>query len=106
MIENADDRYLGVVFPACSRKSEFVYPSCFDTFLKLDKEEKQNDIASDLKKWKAESGAVKKEALRQQYEKTQEGIRARQLAVRERKQKMAERTAQRSMGHLSRSRFN
>ena len=97
VIRNAYDKYLEVDFLQSKKQSKFIYPVCFSSFLRLESEEKEKDIAEDITRWRKESGADEKEKLRQQYETTQEGIRARRTAAAERRQRIA----QRSMEHRS-----
>lgn len=91
VIQNVYDNYLEIDFRECNKRSKFIYPSCFHTFLKLENEEKGKDIAEDLEQWKIDSGAAQKEKLRKQYEKTQQEIKARKLAAEEKREKMKQR---------------
>jgi len=85
-IEDAHDNYIQVLFQS-EKRSNFSYPSCFDRFLVLKSEENREDVNADLVLWRMESGAEQKEALRQQYLKTQQAIEARRIAAEERKLK-------------------
>ena len=87
IIRSVDNKYLKIVFPEKNKESIFAYPSCFDGFLRLENEEKQEEMQEDLEKWKIESGAAQREKLRCQYEKTMQEIRARQAAVEKKKHK-------------------
>ena len=100
IIKEVDGKYLKIDFPEKNKKSIFAYPLCFDGFLMLENEEKQTEMQKDLEQWKIKSGAVHKEELWRQYEKTRQEIRARQVTVEEKKL----RAAQRVMEH--RSTFN
>lgn len=80
-VKDAYDNYLEIEFPGCGRRSKFSYPSCFDGFLRLEKEEKEKAVQGDLEQWRADSGIAQKEICRQRYEKTQRAIRERHLAA-------------------------
>lgn len=95
VIRNAYGKILEIDFPQYGKHSKFIYPSCFDGFLRLEKEEKEKDVAEDLKQWRISSGAEEKEKLRQQYQKTQQAIKARRMAAEEKKQRLAQRNTQR-----------
>lgn len=96
VVESAWDNYIEVTFIKNSKRCKFSYPSCFQEFLKLTTNEKQTDVETDLEKWKIESGAEKKEVLREQYIKTQRGIEARRIAAEEKKLRAAQRTMNRN----------
>lgn len=97
IICSVDGKYLEVDFTEKGKVSKFVYPSCFNGFLTLEKSKLQSEIDSVIEVWKQESGAVRKEELRHQYEKTIQGIEARRIAAEEKKLK----AAQRAMDHRS-----
>lgn len=97
-IKEAGDGYLKIDFLEYNRKSEFVYPSCFDVYLKLEKKEIQESVIKDLEDWKEENDEPRKERLKRRYEKRQQGIRARQLAVEERNRRTARRIWERRSG--------
>ena len=97
IICSIDEKYLGVDFTEKGKVSKFPYPSCFNGFLTVEDSDLQTEIASVLEVWKQESGTVQKEELRNQYEKTMQGIAARRLAMEEKKLK----AAQRAMEHRS-----
>ena len=90
IITNVEDKYLEIDFPEKNRKSKFAYPSCFNGFLTLKNEERQEEVQKDLEQWKIESGAFQKEELRNRYEKTMQEIRERRTAAEERKLKAAQ----------------
>ena len=96
IIKEVDGKYLKIDFPEKNKKSTFAYPLCFDGFLMLENEETQAEMQKDLEQWKIESGAVQKEELWRQYEKTRQEIRARQTAVEEKKLRAARRVMERS----------
>lgn len=95
IIRSVDEKYLQVDFVEKGKESKFPYPSCFNGFLTMEDYEMQPEISSAVEVWKVESGAVQKEELRHQYEKTIQGIEARRLAAEDKKLK----AAQRAMEH-------
>lgn len=92
VIKGAYDKYLEIDFPECNRQSRFIYPSCFDAFLMLEKSGKEQEVVKDLEQWKIDSGALQREKLRLQYEKTQQDIKERLSAAEEKKKKAGQRT--------------
>jgi len=92
VVEKADEKYLEVIFQQGEKKSVFAYPSCFNTFLRLENEELQASLQEDLQQWKKDSNVDHKEALKSRYMKRQQGIRARQIATEERKEQAARRS--------------
>ncbi|MBQ7920176.1 MAG: hypothetical protein IJ324_09595 [Lachnospiraceae bacterium] len=97
IIRSVDEKYLEVDFMEKGKVSKFPYPSCFNGFLIMEDCELQPEITSVVEVWKVESGAVQKEELRHQYEKTMQGIESRRLAAEDKKLK----AAQRAMEHRS-----
>ena len=95
IIRSMDEKHLEVDFKEKGKVSKFPYPSCFNGFLTVEDCDLQAEITSVVEVWKQESGAVQKEELRHQYEKTMQGIEARRLAAEEKKLK----AAQRAMEH-------
>jgi len=91
IICNADDKHIEVNFQDQGKVSKFAYPSCFGGFLVLENGVLQSVVDSEVKAWRQESGAVQKEKLLHQYERTLKGIEARRAAEQEKKLKAAQR---------------
>lgn len=91
IICSVDEKYMVVEFLKKCGLSKFAYPSCFNGFLTLVNDELQLEIEEVVEVWKQESGIVQKEDLKRQYEKTIQGIKARQIAAEERRMKKAQR---------------
>lgn len=96
-IRSVDEKYLEVDFMKTGKVSKFPYPSCFHGFLTVEDCKLQMEIEAVVEVWKQESGAVQKEELKLQHEKTMQGIESRRLAAAEKKLKVA----QRAMEHRS-----
>lgn len=97
VIRSVDEKYLEVDFMEKGKISKFSYPGCFHGFLTVVDSSLQPKIEAVVEVWKQESGAVQKEELKKQYEKTMQSIEARRLAAEEKKLK----AAQRAMEHRS-----
>lgn len=97
VIRSVDEKYLEVDFMKKGKISKFSYPGCFHGFLTVEDGSLQPEIEAIVEVWKQESGAVQKEELKKQYEKTMQSIEARRLAAEEKKLKVA----QRAMEHRS-----
>jgi len=91
IIKEADEKYLNVEF-ADGKTSRFMYPAGFDKFLTLKDKRKQNAVEKDVAVWREESGEVRREKLRLQYQKTQDAIIARREAAEEKKQRAYQRS--------------
>ena len=103
VVEDAHENYIEVIFQQKGKKSKFSYPSCFQGFLELIADERKADVEADLIVWRIESGAEEKEALKQQYIKTQQAIEARKLAAEEKKLRAAQRSMNRSQYNLQKN---
>lgn len=95
VISSIDDPHIEVQFPQYGKVCRFVYPWCFDGFLRLENEKDQESVLVFIEQWKRENGISEKEAIRQRYEETQQKISARQEAVMERKIRSAQRAFKR-----------
>lgn len=81
VINSADGKYVDVEFFKGNKKSRFLYPSCFQGFLRLENDEKQAEAEKDLEQWKVENGIMQKEQLRLIHEKTAKAINARKATA-------------------------
>lgn len=88
VVESEYDNYIEVVFTQKSKRCKFSYPSCFQGFLELTTDEKKTDIEADLESWRIESGVEHKEALKEQYMKTQKAIMERRIAAEKRNSRL------------------
>lgn len=102
IVHSVDEQHMEVFFADKNKVSKFAYPSCFDGFLKLRNNSLQEEVGKEVESWRQESGTVKKEELRHQYEKTIQGIEARRIAAEEKKLK----AAQKIMEHRSSYTYN
>lgn len=103
VVEDTHENYIEVIFQQKGKKSKFSYPSCFQGFLELIADERKADVEADLVVWRIESGAEEKEALKQQYIKTQQAIEVRKLAAEEKKLRAAQRSMNRSQYNLQKN---
>lgn len=97
IIRCVDEKYLEVDFVEKGKVSKFPYPGCFHGFLTIEDSSLQQKIEAVVEVWKQDSGVVRKEELKKQYEKNIQRIEARLLAAEEKKRK----AAQRAMEHRS-----
>ena len=81
VISSIDNKYVIVEFKEINKISKFGYPAGFDGFLSIENREKQEDMEKELEVWREESGAEKKEELKQQYLKTQQAIMESKTAI-------------------------
>lgn len=95
IISSARDSHIEAQFPQYGKVCRFIYPWCFEKFLRLENEKKQEAVLAYLEQWKTENGINKKEAMRRQYEETQRKIAVRRKAVEERKLRSAQRVFER-----------
>ncbi len=84
VIEDVHGKYLEVEFPE-KKHCKFLYPSCFNGYVRLENREKQRRVQTDLRIWKEESGAILEEEMKEEYEKTQQEIIARRKAAEEKR---------------------
>lgn len=91
VIQNANEKYLEVFFIECNRWSKFLYPSCFDVFLKLENEKKGNEVAKDVEQWRIDSGENQRKKWKRQYEARERAMRERQSMPEEKKKKASQR---------------
>jgi len=103
IVEDTHDNYIEVFFSKNGKKSKFSYPSCFQGFLELLAEEKKADVEADIVIWREESGAEKKEELKQQYLKTQQAIMERREAAERKKLLAAQKSMNRSMYNMQKN---
>lgn len=99
IIRSVDEKHLEVEFIEKNKISKFAYPSCFRGFLLLENHELQSEIQAVVETWEVESGTIQKEELKHQYEKTMQGIKARQIAAKEKKLKAAQRAMEQRLNH-------
>ena len=76
-IKSIEDNYLNAAFDN-GKESKFSFPSCFDKFIKLADEEKQQELMQLVNKWKKENGIIKQEMLQKKIAARQEGIKRRE----------------------------
>lgn len=79
VIQALDNNSIEVVF-GNGKSSKFLYPSCFDKFLKLANEEKSQEILQIVANWKVANGVLEKEMLNKKMADTQKGIKQREEA--------------------------
>lgn len=91
IISGIDDKHLMAEFKEKDKIGKFSYPACFNGFLTLEDKELQKEMDETLGIWKQITGEARKEELREQYEKTVQGIKERHQAAEERKIKAAQR---------------
>ncbi len=75
-INSIDEHYIDVSFEN-GRESKFSVPSCFDKFLKIVDEDKQQEMKKRVLEWKEANGILEQEIIRQRTMDTQAGIRKR-----------------------------
>lgn len=75
-IEAINGDYLDATFKN-GKQSKFSFPSCFDKFVKLADEGKQQELMQFVNKWKKENGIFEQEMLHKITAETQEGIKRR-----------------------------
>lgn len=97
IIREVHENYLEVDFAEKKKQCKFLYPSCFDGYARLENKAKQRRIQADLEAWKQETGALQKEQMRQEYEKTQQEILERKNAAEEKKLRAARRAMEHRM---------
>lgn len=85
VIKEVHEKYLEVEFPEKKKHCKFLYPSCFNGYVRLENREKQRRAQTDLRIWKEESGALLEEEMKEEYEKTQQEIIARRKAAEEKR---------------------
>ena len=73
IIEAVDGNRITVVFED-TKKCTFLVPSCFDKFLRLKGDDKQDEIDEALMQWKTENAVFKSEELQKKMKNRQEGI--------------------------------
>lgn len=91
VVQEVHDTYLEVEFKEGKKHCKFLYPSCFDGYVRLENQTMQRRTQNDLRQWKKLSGALQEEELRKEYEKTQQEILERKNAAEEKKLKAARR---------------
>lgn len=77
IIKSIENDYVNASFEN-GKESRFSFPSCFDTFIKLDDEGKQLELQQFVNKWKKENGIFEQEMLQKKTADTQAGIKKRE----------------------------
>ena len=73
IITSIEDDYLNATFEN-GKDSKFSFPSCFDKFINLANEEKQQELQQFVNKWKEENGIFEQEMIHKMTAETQAGI--------------------------------
>ncbi len=94
VIRWVDDSYIEVEFKGANKRCKFQFPGSFYKYLRFENEDLQKDMDSIIEIWKEESGEIKKEELREKYEKTLKMIEVSKNNAEEKKRKAAERALQ------------
>lgn len=100
IIESSEDGYINVSFSE-NKKCKFSVPSCFDKFIKLTDESKQQEVEKSVLEWKKENGIFEKELLEKKTISTQEGIKKREKEREIRRLKRAKEVAERNRMFIS-----
>lgn len=77
IIKSIEDNYLNAAFDD-GKESSFSFPVCFDRFIKLTDEDKQQELQQFVNKWKKENGIFKQEMMHKKTAATQAGIKKRE----------------------------
>lgn len=77
LIKTIEEDYLYIIFDN-EKESKFSFPLCFDKFVKLADDNKQQEICQYVAKWKKDNGIIQQEKLHNMTAKRQEGIKKRE----------------------------
>lgn len=99
VIKEIEGKHLTVFFDGEDKTCSFIYPVCFDKFLKLEDQDISEKVAVDLQNWKHESGESVREEMGRRHRKTYDAIKTRRRMAEEKKVKAAQRAAEMRMGH-------